>query len=502
MRQLSEIYEEFLQFYKKLNDLKQAKALLDWDERVTMPEGAVEERSETQATISSLLHEKVTSEKMKDYIEKLNKESTKSDLNPEQKANVREATREFERAYNVPDELVEEINKTVSLSRSAWVKAKEKEDFEEFLPWLEKLVDLEKQAAEYIGYEDEPYEALLDEHEPGLLTENLENIFDSLRDKLIPLVENIIQTEYEPPNIFEGETFASEKQEKLSKEIAKELGFNYKKGRLDTSAHPFTIGMRQDVRITNRYNEKNLHSIFSAIHETGHALYSQNIPLEISKTPIGRPPSTGYSESQSRLWENQIGRSKAFISYLYPKIQKKFPQISDKTSNKLYKSINRVKRTPIRVNADEVTYNLHILLRFDLELGIFRGEIEPSEIPQIWRNKMDKYLGIEPDSPAEGALQDVHWSTGGFGYFPSYTLGNLYAAQIFETMKKQVKNLEEKIRNGKFTPMKKWLTEKIYKHGRKYRQKKLTKKVTGEELNEDYFLNHLKNRYYPIYDLV
>lgn len=495
---MSEIYEEF---YAKLSDLKQTKALLSWDERVTMPNGAVEERSQTQATISSLIHEKLTSDKMKNYIEKLNKESTKSDLNPEQKANVREATREFERAYKVPDELVEEISETVSLSRSAWVKAKEKDDFQEFLPWLEKLLDLEKEAAEHIGYENEPYDAFLDEHEPGMVTKKLEEIFNSLRENLIPIVEKIIQTNDEPSNIFEGKDFSPEKQEALSKELANNLEFNFKQGRLDTSEHPFTVGMRKDARITNRYNQKNLHSIFSAIHETGHALYNQNIPSDIAKKPIGKPPSTSYSESQSRLWENQIGRSKPFIEYIYPKIKNRFPQLKNIKPLEFYRSINRVKPTPIRVNADEATYNLHILLRFEIEIGIFRDEIEPEEIPQIWQEKMDKYLGLRPESPAEGVLQDVHWSVGQFGYFPSYTLGNLYSAQIFETVKDQFQDLEEKIKNGNFKPIKDWLTQNIYQHGRKYRAGKLTKKVTGEKLNEKYFINYLKDRYYPIYGL-
>ena len=498
---MKEVYENFLEYYGKLADLRETKALLSWDERVYMPKEAVEGRSRTKATLSRLIQSELTSEEMKGFIDQLNKESAQAELDEEQKANVREATREFEKAYKVPDDLIEEISKTSSMSRSAWVESKEKEDFQEFLPWLEKTIGLQKEKAEHIGYEDEPYDALLDIYEPGMKTRQIEKIFSKLKDGLIPIVDKLKDVEGYSLEISKDKDFGPEKQEDLSQEIVKDLGYDFQKGRLDTAEHPFTIGMEKDTRITNRYNRENIHSIFSAIHETGHAIYKQNIPDDFARKPIGKEVSTGFTEGQARLWENQIGRSKEFIDYTYPKIQDRFSQFDKIPLNKFHKSINQVSSTPIRVNADEVTYNLHILLRFEIEIGLFRGEILPEEIPQVWENKMEEYLGITPDSPAEGPLQDVHWSTGAFGYFPTYSLGNLYAAQIFDTMQDEVSNIHKNIEKGEFPSITEFLTRKIYRHGRKYRPNELVKMVTGEKLNEKYFINYLKDRYYPVYGL-
>ncbi len=497
---MKEVYENFLEYYRELADLRESKALLSWDERVCMPQKAVEGRSRTKATLSRLIQSKLTSEEMKEFIDQLNKESAQAELDEEQKSNVREATREFERAYKVPDDLVEEISKTSSMSRSAWVESKNKEDFQEFLPWLEKLIELQKEKAEHIGYEDEPYDALLDIYEPGMKTQQVEKIFSKLKSGLIPIVDKLKDADGHSLNLSEEE-FDTQKQEDLSREIVKDLEYDFQEGRLDTAEHPFTMGMEKDTRITNRYNPENIHSIFSAIHETGHAIYKQNIPDDFARKPIGKEASTGFTESQARLWENQIGRSKEFIDYIYPKIRDRFSQFDKVSLDDFHKSINQVSPTPIRVNADEVTYNLHILLRFEIEIGLFRGEILPKEIPQVWENKMEEYLGITPNSPAEGPLQDVHWSTGSFGYFPTYSLGNLYAAQIFDTMQDEVSNFHKNIENGDFAPMTEFLTREIYRHGRKYRPNELLKRVTGEKLNEKYFLDYLKDRYYPVYGL-
>jgi len=496
-----ELYENFLQYFGELADLRESKALLGWDERVCMPKKSVEGRSRTKATLSRFIQSKLTSEKMKDFIEKLNKESELSKLDDEQKANVREATREFERAYNVPEELVEKISETASLSRSAWVESKEKEDFEEFLPWLEKMVELRKEMAEHIGYEDEPYDALIDGYEPGMRTCQVERTLTDLRDGLIPIVEKFEDVENSSLAAVDGGEFDPGSQEELCRGIIEDLDYDFDRGRLDTSEHPFTIGMEKDTRITNRYDPDNIQSIFSAIHETGHAIYHQNIPDEFARKPVGKAASMGFSESQARLWENQIGRSREFIEFTYPKIRDKFSKFEKVPLEKFHRYINRISPTHIRVNADEITYNLHILLRFEIEIGLFRGEILPKEVPQVWENKMDEYLGITPSSPSEGPLQDVHWSTGAFGYFPTYSLGNMYAAQVYETMREELNDFDEKVRTGKFSQITDFLTRNIYRHGRKYGPNELLKNITGGKVNEKYFLNYLKNRYYPVYGL-
>lgn len=467
-----------------------------------MPKDAVEGRSETKAELSRLYQEKLTSEKTKKCIEELNKESKQAELDEVQKAAVREMTRDFERRYNVPDELIKEMSVASTKAQSAWEEARERSDFERFLPHLEKLVDLKREATEYIGYENEPYDAHIDAYEPGFTAKKIKSIFEPMKKELSSIVAEILSTEIEPgKGIFEDEKFPIGKQRKFCRELAEELGYDYDHGRLDKAVHPFTMGMDDDVRITNRYSEENITSIFSLMHETGHALYEQGLPDEWYGHPLGTRISMGYHESQSRMWENFVGRSKEFLDYIFPKLRNEFSGLKDVSKERFYRKINRVKPTFIRVEADEVTYNLHIALRYDIELGLFRDEIKPKETKVVWENKMEEYLDIKPGDPAKGVLQDVHWSTGQFGYFPSYALGNLYAAQIFRTAEKKIDGLKEKISEGDFTALRKWTKENIHQHGRRYKAEEMTERLTGEGLNEEYHIEHLKKKYKPIYEL-
>ncbi len=495
-------FDELLEISNRLRNIQRALYLLAWDERTYMPKGAVEGRSESKAELSRLYHQKLTSEKTKKCIEKLSKESNQAELDEVQRAAVREMTRDFERRYRVPDELIKKMSKTSTKAQSAWETARERSDFEHFLPHLKKQVELKKEAAEYIGYKNEPYDAHIDEFEPGFTAEKIKKIFEPMKKQLSSMVLEILSTDIKPgEGVFEGKKFAIDKQRKFCHRLAESLGYDYEHGRLDKAVHPFTMGMDDDVRITNRYTEENINSIFSLMHETGHALYEQGLPSEWYGHPLGRRISMGYHESQSRMWENFVGRSKEFLDYVFPKLCEEFPRLEDVSKEGFYRRINRVKPTFIRVEADEVTYNLHIALRYDIELGLFREEIEPEETKVVWENKMEEYLDIRPDDASKGVLQDVHWSTGQFGYFPSYALGNLYAAQIFRTAEKEIEDLNKKIAEGNFDSLRDWSKEKIHRYGRRYKAEEMTKKLTGERLNEKYHIDHLEDKYKPIYGL-
>ncbi len=495
-------YDDLLEISNELNNVQNAIYLLAWDERTYMPEGAVEGRSETISDLSRIYHRLITSDRLKKVLDELNKESVNAELDDLQKAAVREMTRDFERRYNIPDELIKEMAKVSSKAQAAWEKARERSDFEHFLPHLKKQVELKKKVAEYIGYESEPYDALVDSYEPGFTAKKIKHIFDPMKRKLSTLVKEILEKDITPgKGVFDDKKFEIEKQKKLCRELAEIIGYDFHHGRLDEAVHPFTMGMDDDVRITNRYTDENISSLFSLLHESGHGIYEQGIPEEWYGHPLGQRISMGYHESQSRMWENFVGRSREFMSFLYPKLTDTFPVLSDHEEENIYQAINRVEPSYIRVEADEVTYNLHIALRFDIELGMFRDELEPHETQEVWKDKMDKYFGIVPDDPAKGVLQDVHWSSGDFGYFPSYALGNLYAAQIYKTASDEIDNIQERIANGEFTEVKKWLNENIHQHGRRYRAEEMTKRLTGESLSEDFYIDYLKGKYGPIYGI-
>lgn len=495
-------YDQMLKISREIHYIERAIGLLGWDERTYMPKGAVRGRAETKAYLSKLHHQKLTSDKLKKLLDKLNKPEINEELNEVEKANVREMTRNFERYYNIPEELIEKISKAASEGQAAWEKAREKSDFEMFLPYLKKNVELRKEAAEYIGYENEPYDALLDSYDPGMTAKRVNEVFEPMKKKLSQIVDKIISQGKKPgEGVFKGKKFPVEKQQELCKMIAEDIGYDFDHGRLDKTSHPFTIGMGDDVRITNRYSEDNLTSLYSLIHESGHAMYEQGKKEEWYGTPIGKYVSMGYHESQSRMWENFVGRSREFMDYLYPLLIDRFPAMDSHDQDEFYRRINRVEPSFIRVDADEVTYNLHIALRFDIELGLFRDEIDPSETEVIWKNKMDDYFGIVPEDPAQGVLQDIHWSGGQFGYFPSYALGNLIAAQLFDTITDKIPDLPEKISSGEFSPLLKWLRENIHQKGRKYLAPELTKQITGNEIKADYHIDYIKEKFYPIYGL-
>lgn len=497
------IYETFIAKVREIKTLNSIGAVLNWDQETQMPPKAANMRADQLASISGLAHEKLVSDEMGELLDKL---SASSELSETERANVREVRRIFDREKRVPTELVQELAKTQSLAHEAWINARKNSDFARFAPSLEKIIQLRRKAATLIGgkqVEGRPealYDVLLDEYEPGAKVKDIEPVFTALRQELVPLVAKIKSSEKKPRSL-EGR-FPAQKQREFGAMIARDMGFDFEAGRLDVSAHPFCTSFSPlDVRITTRYDESDFSgSLFGIMHETGHALYEQGFEAKNTFTPLAEAVSMGIHESQSRLWENLVGRSRPFWTHYYSKLQNAFPEALSKLSlEDFYGAINVVEPSLIRVEADEVTYNLHILLRFELERAIIADEISVSVLPELWNRKMEEYLGVRPKNDAEGVLQDIHWSMGAFGYFPTYTLGNLYAAQFFSAATRDIADLSGRMGRGELLPLREWLRDKIHRHGAMYRADDLCRRVTGTSLDAKHFVEYLKGKFGGIY---
>lgn len=494
-------YNDFINIVKTINDLRAVELLLEWDQQTFMPVQGVKDRSLQLSTISSLIHEKLTSKKLNRLLIELQKIKNMEKLTLEQNANVREVSWEYHRASAVPAELVKEISKAKSESFQEWGKARSKSDFKIFEPWLAKIIELKKKEAEAIGYEKCLYDAMLDGFEPGFRSSEVETLFSGLRNKLVRIVSKVVKNGERPDISFITSGFSIQKQKKFNMKLAKEIGFDFEKGRLDEALHPFTIGSLHDTRITTRYDKNDIRpALFATIHEGGHAMYEQGYLDEHYGTPMAQPVSFGIHESQSRMWENMIGRSLPFWKYYYPKLQKVFPkQLGKRSVGAFYAAINDVHSSFIRVEADEATYNLHILLRFELENAIFSDKLEAKETPQVWNEKVRKFFKLDVPDDSKGVLQDIHWSQGYFGYFPTYTLGNLYAAQFYKQANKDIPNLVEQIENGNFSILLDWLRKNIHQKGKLLRADELVKDVTGKPLDENIFIKYLRDKYKSLY---
>jgi len=487
--------------------LERTASLLHWDLETYLPALGVEERSEQLALLESLYHEKFTADQTGQLLTELGSVTD----NPRGDEKLPELERDFlkrmrlnyDREKKLPVDFVAAAAKAESLSQAAWTKARSGNDFAFFLPHLDTMIDFARKRSLYWGYEGRVYDGLLDIYEPDMGASSIAAVFTPLRERLSLLLKKISQKP-EPDCSFINSKFDAQTQAKFNLELMKYLGYNEKRGRLDVSAHPFTTTLgSHDVRITTRYLPDNFFSsIFSTIHECGHAFYELDIPEELHLSCLADGASMGIHESQSRLWENVIGRSLPFWEGLFPVLKKCVPGRFDSVkAHDFFKAVNLAKPSLIRVEADEVSYSLHIILRFELEQGLISGSIKTSDLPSLWRTKMKEYLGIEPQTDAEGVLQDIHWSHGSFGYFPSYALGNLYGLQFYGKMKKDIPNLEDMTAAGNFSPVHEWLTENIHKWGKRLSPCDLLRKVTGEDLSVEPFLNYIENKYTDIYGL-
>ncbi len=497
---MSRKFEQLKEILGEVSDLGTAASLLGWDQNVSMPPAGGEARGQQLATLGKIAQEKFISDEVGMLLEDLKNEF---DPSSDEADMLRVAARNYAKAKRVPSEFIAEQAIVTTKAFDAWVEAKGKSDFSIFQPYLEKVVELVQRYVSFFPPADHPYDTLLDDYEPGMKTSEVHEIFNALRPKQVNLIKQISSAKQVKDN-FLHKKYNEKKVWDFSETIITRFGYDWNRGRQDKAPHPFETAFSvNDVRITNRFEKDNpLATLFSAMHESGHAMYEQGINPAFDRTPLSGGTSLAVHESQSRMWENLVGRSLPFWEHFFPQIKKLFPSQLDGVSVKsFYKAINKVEPSLIRVNADEATYNLHIMLRLELEIGMVDGSMKVKDLPEIWNTKMREYLGITPPNDAQGVLQDVHWSGGSIGYFSTYALGNLVSAQLWEKINKDIKNLDDQIRAGKFDELLHWLHEKIHIYGHKYDPQVLVQKVTGSKIDPAAYVRYLTKKYSEIYGL-
>lgn len=499
-------YQKLCALSKHARILQGISSILDWDQETYMPSGSIGIRSEQLETMAGLVHQEKTSRKFANALSKLididsGKLKSKK-LSPIQIASLQEWRREYLHSIALPSSFVKEFAKVSSQAIVAWRSAKKENAFQQFAPFLDRIVQLNRQKADFLGYKDHPYDALLDQYEPGMTTQEVSQLFTKLRTQLTPMIKKMTGQPIDDQFLY-GQWDAS-KQMAFSQKILDAMGYDMTKGRVDFSAHPFSSASHPtDSRITTRIHPESLMSnIFAILHEAGHGLYEMGLPQDLYGTPLGDARSLGVHESQSRWWETRIGMSKPFWQYFFPLLKETFKgQLDHITLDTFYQAINKVEPSFIRIEADEMTYPLHVILRFELEKGLIEGSLTVREIPEAWNAKMKEYLGITPPTYAEGCLQDIHWSMGAMGYFPTYTLGNLYAAHLFEAFAKEYPTWEKQVASGELLFIKNWLNEKIHQHGKRYSSLNLLKEATGKEFSVDPYLHYIKQKYSTIAEM-
>ena len=523
-------YDELLRRNRELGVLESCSSLLGWDEQTYMPEGGSAHRGEQMGLLAGLQHERTTDPRIGDLLAIVEGSDLVADPDSSSAVNIRELRRSYDRRTKLPRDLVEALARTTSLAQQEWIAARRDASFPRFLPWLEKIVQLKREEGTCLcsvtdrrggtpdsqNREHSVYDALLDEYEPGSCSAELAVLFQALREELVPLAQAIAGAAAKRAkglgaspdgttrreSLVLKQTYPADRQKVFGEMVAAAVGFDFQTGRLDVAAHPFCSGIGPgDTRITTRYDEHNFsESFFGILHEVGHGLYEQGLPVEHFGTPVGSAVSLGVHESQSRLWENAVGRSRAFWTYCLPLARKIFHQpLHDVSLDQFLTAINQVAPGLIRTNADEVTYNLHIIIRFELEKALLGGELSPADLPDAWNQQYRELLGVSPSNAAEGCLQDIHWSAGLFGYFPTYTLGNLYAAQLFATVRSDLGNLDGAFARGDFSELLAWLRDNVHRHGQRYRPGALIERATGAKPHHQSLIAALKQKYGIMY---
>jgi carboxypeptidase Taq len=491
-------FEELKDRMMDINALDAATAVMDWDQQTYMPKDGAPARGEQVGRLSRMRHEMFTSDATADLLARAISEVQGND---EAAAMVRVVKRDLELATKLPTDLVAEKSKLGSDSQEVWVVARANNDFKHFAPYLERMVELVRKEAECLGYKDHIYDALLDEYEEGATAADVRGMFDTIRDPQVALIKQIGEQPETDDSWLYGE-WDNEKQRVFTEMLVQAIGFDFGRGRQDTAPHPFCTNFSMDdVRLTTRFKDYLGSAIFGSLHEAGHGMYEQGSPKHFDRTPLCGGVSMGVHESQSRTWENIVGRSRPFWQYFYPKLQEAFPVLKSRSLDEFVKAINKVEPSFIRVEADELTYNLHILIRFELECSLIEGSLQVSELPEAWNQKYSDYLGITPKSDSEGCLQDVHWSAGLFGYFPTYSMGNLLSYQIWNALQKDIPNSDALMSSGDFKPILLWLQQKVYSQGKKYTPRDLVQRVTGKPMGADDYLNGLDAKYRGIYGI-
>jgi len=499
--------EEKLQRLKTLlaeaADLGRAAALLEWDQQVNMPEGGARSRSQQMALLRRLAHERFTADEIGHLLDDLEPYAEQLDPDSDDARLLKVTRREYTKRIKVPASLVSEFSEVTSRAHQAWSEARATDDFARFRPHLERIVELRQQYASLFAPFDHIYDPLLDDFEPGLKTAEVQAIFEQLRPQQVELIRAIAERP-QVDDSFLHQAFDEQKQWDFGVEVITRIGYDWKHGRQDKSAHPFTTGFgNDDVRITTRIDPHFFSAAFFAtLHECGHALYEQGIADAIQRGPLGGGASLAFHESQSRTWENLVGRSLPFWEHFYPRLQEIFPaQLGNVSLAAFYKGINKVEPSLIRVEADEATYNLHIMLRLEIEIGLMDGTLQVKDLPEIWNSRMQEYLGVAPPDDASGVLQDVHWSGGMIGYFSTYALGNILSAQLWEKIMEDIPDVYEQIRRGEFAALLGWMREHLHRHGAKYEPPELIQRITGSPMDAAPYMRYLKRKFGEIYGL-
>ncbi|MCB9639322.1 MAG: carboxypeptidase M32 [Myxococcales bacterium] len=485
--------------YEPIASLLSILEVLHWDQEVMMPNGAASQRAEQLAALQATIQEKMNHPSLEEKL--VLAESSEAELSHIEKADLRELRRSLERSKKLPPSLVKELAKQEVLAVHEWADARKKEDFSLFSPSLERFIDLKQQYADALRSEKmSRYDALLQDYEPGESEDSISALFGPLQQHVVELLQKIQAAPLKTSTKLLQGTFPAKEQERFLRSILPSFGFSFEEGRLDTSTHPFCAGSGADVRITTRYDEGEISdALFGVIHETGHALYEQGIQRDRIFSPAGTSASLGLHESQSRLWENMVGRSLPFWKHFYPKLQESFPSFQEIPLQGFWHAVNHVEPSFIRTQADEVTYNLHIIMRFDLERALIAGDLKVKDLPQAWNERFQQDFGLLPPNDRLGVLQDIHWASGLFGYFPTYALGNLYAAQWFERIEKELPQIHELIEKGELLPLREWLKSNIHCHGRVFLARDLCQRVTEKELSVQPFVRYLFDKYAQLY---
>ncbi|MGD0900864.1 MAG: carboxypeptidase M32 [Thermoguttaceae bacterium] len=498
------VHQRVCQHVRETALLSSTGSVLEWDERTKMPEVAGAYRAEQTTMISGMVHQRWTDPQLVADLSELAEGPLAADPGGDAAVTIRRLKRHVEKQIKLPRSLVEELSRTSVLGQQAWGQARRQKDFKLFQPLLERTIELKRQQAEALGYPEAPYDALLDDYEPETLTSEVRRVLADLREQLVPLVAAIRQSARRPDLTILQREFPAAVQEELGLEAARAIGFDFHRGRLDVTTHPFcsTLGP-DDCRITTRYDEHFFNAAFFGIlHEAGHGLYEQGLPTEWFGLPLGEAVSLGIHESQSRLWENLVGRSRAFWEFFFDRARQRFPAaLGGVPLDDFYFAINDVRPSLVRVEADEATYNLHILIRFELEQALLEDNLPVADLPGAWNEKYQQYLGVRPADDLLGVLQDIHWSGGLVGYFPTYTLGNLYAAQFFAEADAQLGGLASQFARGQFQPLREWLRENIHRYGRRYTAAELVRQVTGRPLGSGPLMAHLRAKLGPLYGI-
>jgi len=494
-------YQAYRSHLQKVADLGFANAILSWDQQTYMPKNGAVFRGQQMATLSTLGHELFVDPKFGDLLDELSKDES---LSAEEKDNVRLTRKDYLRKKKYPHAFVEEHARVTADAFPLWHEARVKNQFSLFEPALKKIVELKRQETQFLGYEGHPYEALLEDYEPGLTVKEMDHVFDDVKKELFPFFKKIIALP-KPKHDFLTRHYPKAKQWAFAEKMVKQMGYDFQSGRADYAPHPFctTFGPG-DVRITIWVDENHFNPMFfAAVHEAGHGLYEMGLPLESQYgLPASQALSMAVHESQSRFWENKIARSLPYWKGNFAELKREFPEnLNDVTTDDFFKAVNLVEPSLIRVEADELTYHAHIYIRYLIEKALIEGQIQVADIPRFWNERYEEFLGIRPPNDSDGCLQDVHWSYGSFGYFPTYSLGSFYAAQWLSTMKKEVPGLDASIERGNMAPLLKWLREKVHVHGRRLTSGELLKQATGEGLNFSHFMNYAREKYGKIYSI-